>query len=221
MRSKKSERITLDDCWNRTGIWGDKKCPELTRTPHCRNCEVYSQASRQLLDRKPPAGYLQSWTRLLAKPKESIVSGKISVLVFRLGPEWFALATSLFNEAAETKDVHSIPHRTNRTLLGIVNVRGEIHLCISMASLLGMDEQAEAETGKHMLIATIKDQPVAFKTAEVSGIRHYHPDELQKVPSTLSKEASACSKGLLRWKQQHIAVLDEQILSEKLIRSLQ
>lgn len=221
MKSNKYESIKLDDCWNHIGVWGSKECPELVRTPHCRNCEVYSQASRQLLDRKPPAGYLQSWTKLLAKPETAAVSGKVSTLVFRIGSEWFALATSLFNEVAEARDVHSIPHRSNSTLLGIVNVRGEIHLCVSIASLLGIDEQAEAEAGKHMLIATVKDQPVAFRTAEVSGIHHYHPDELQAVPATLPKEASACSKGLLRWKERHIAVLDEHILSEKLIRSLQ
>lgn len=221
MKKRETEETRLDDCWNRIGIWGDKQCPELARTPHCRNCETYSRASHRLLDRKPPAGYLPQWTKLLARPVEATVQGKISVLVFRIENEWFALATELFHEVAEAREIHSIPHRSNRTLLGIVNVRGEIHLCVSVASLLGMNQQAGAATCKHMLIATMQEQTVAFPAAEVSGLRHYHPGELQAVPATLPGDANRCSRGLLRWKERHIAVLDEHILAEQLMRSLQ
>jgi len=224
MRDRKAESIRLDDCWNRIGVWGDKQCPELANTPHCRNCEIYSQASRHLLDRKPPAGYLQSWTKLLAHREKEVVIDKTSVLVFRIGGEWFGLTTNLFNEVAEDRRLHSIPHRSSRTLLGIVNVRGEIHLCISMGALLGIEitktEADDSKARKRMLTATINDQPMAFDVDEISGIRSYHPDELKPVPPTLPKEVSACSRGLLRWEKRHIAILDSQALAEKLSRSL-
>lgn len=223
MRGRKAKSIRLDDCWNRIGVWGDKKCPELVQTPHCRNCETYSQASRQLLDRKPPAGYLQSWTKLLAGREEEVVVGKVSVVVFRIGKEWFALATNIFNEVAEERSVHSIPHRDSRILLGIVNVRGEIHLCIALGSLLGIEpEEAKSESKmrRRMLTATINEQPMAFEVDEISGVHSYHPDELKSVPATLPKEISACSMGLLPHNERHIAILDTRLLAEKISRSL-
>ena len=224
MRNGKAETIRLDECWNRIGVWGDKQCPELAHTPHCRNCETYSQASRRLLDRKPPAGYLQSWTKLLANSEKEIVVGKLSVLVFRIGSEWFGLATSLFNEVSEERCVHSIPHRSNRFLLGIVNMRGEIHLCISLGALLGIDvEEATAgdKARKRMLLtAAINELPMAFEVDEISGVQSYHPDELRAVPATLPKEASACSTGLLRLEKRHIAILDSRMLAENISRSL-
>ena len=35
---------TVDDCWNRIGVSGDRSCPELQAHLHCRNCSVSSSA---------------------------------------------------------------------------------------------------------------------------------------------------------------------------------
>ena len=119
--------------------------------------------------------------------------------------------------------MHSIPHRSSRVLLGIVNVRGEIHLCISLKTLLGIEMVESAPNdGKaqtRMLIATINEQPMAFEVDAISGIHSYHPNKLKAVPATLPKEVSACSMGLLRWKERHITVLDSRLLAEKISRS--
>ena len=42
----------IDDCWKRTGVWGDKTCPELKSAQHCKNCKLYSRVGRILLDQK-------------------------------------------------------------------------------------------------------------------------------------------------------------------------
>jgi len=224
--AKKPVHFKVDDCWKRIGVWGDKECPELAHCQHCRNCEVYSHAGRQLLNRKLPAGYVRDWTKLLAKPEETPLPGRVSVLIFQIGPEWFALTASLFVEVLDVRDVHSIPHRNNPILLGLINVRGEMHLCVSVGKLLGVDKDFTAkETGDtrakpRMLLVSMQGECMAFHVTEVYGIHLYHPSELQPLPATLPKEASACSKGLLSWKDRHVAVLDEAILFEKLMEGI-
>jgi len=224
--AKKTVRIKVDNCWKRIGVWGNKECTELPHCLHCRNCEVYSRAGRRLLDRALPPNYVREWTKLLAAPEEKPLPGRISLLIFRLGPEWFALTTSLLVEVMETQDVHSIPHRGNPVLLGLINVRGEIRLCVSIGKLLGVDKDFTAtETGStrkktRMLLASMNGEYLAFHVSEACGIHRYHPSELQSLPATLSKEASAYSKGLLYWEDHHVAVLDGNILFEKLMGSI-
>jgi len=223
---KKSES-RIDDCWKRIGVWGDKTCAQLAQEQHCRNCEVYSRAGRQLLDRKPPAGYVQAWSKLLAEPEAQPLPGQVSVFIFGLGPEYFALPTTLFAEVLELRDVHAIPHRRNPILLGIVNVRGEMQLCVSVSRLLGMDDDAaSSQTGNikahaRMLLLSRQGECLAFPVSEAFGIHKYHPSELLPLPSTLPDETSTNSIGLLRWCDRHVAVLNENTLFEKLLGSIQ
>ncbi|MDX8411551.1 MAG: chemotaxis protein CheW [Mariprofundaceae bacterium] len=224
---EKTAHVNVNDCWKRIGVWGDKECPELAHCLHCRNCEVYSRIGRQLFDREAPADYLQNWTELLAEPKEKPLPGRISVLIFRLGPEWFALATSLLVEVLEIRDVHRIPHRSNPVLKGLINVHGEMQLCVSIAELLGVDKDVTAkETGiakakPRLLLVSMEGEQMAFCVSEACGVHLYHPSELQALPATLSKEASASSRGLLSWQDRHVAVLDENILVKKLMGGIQ
>ena len=44
-------------CWNSEGIWGDSTCEKLLEAIHCANCPVYSDASKELFERKIPAEY--------------------------------------------------------------------------------------------------------------------------------------------------------------------
>jgi chemotaxis-related protein WspD len=223
--AKRAVSFKIDDCWKRIGVWGNKECAELAGCLHCRNCKTYARASRHMLDRKVPAGYVQSWTKLLAEPEEIPLPGRISILIFRIGPEWFAMATRLFAEVLETRTVHSIPHRNNPILRGLINVRGEMQLCISVGKLLGVDkdftaEETDSKARIRMLLVSIQGEQMAFHVSEACGIHPYHPSELQQLPATLPKEASACSKGLLPWTGHHVAVLDENILFEKLMEAI-
>ncbi|ATX78842.1 chemotaxis-related protein WspD [Mariprofundus aestuarium] len=217
----------IDDCWKRIGVWGDKQCPELISCHHCRNCEVYSRAGRQLLDRRPPAGYMQAWTKQLAEPQQESMPGQVSLFIFRIGPEWFAIPTRQLAEVLELRNVHSIPHRSNPILLGLVNVRGEMQLCVSVGKLLGVDKdftKEESDDSKaigRLLLISLEGERLAFYVSEACGIHSYHPSELRELPSTLPEETSVNSKGLLRWNGHHVAVLDEKILFEKLLRSIQ
>jgi chemotaxis-related protein WspD len=138
------------DCWNRIGIAGDRSCSELVKQTHCRNCPVFTAAARTFFDRPPPEGYLDEWTRRIgvsgqhvgAHLKDDGAGGDqstISVLIFRLGDERLAVPTRVIDEVTRHHVIHRIPHRSNAILIGLVNLRGKLQLCISLNGLIGVE----------------------------------------------------------------------------------
>ena len=146
-----SERLASgSDCWNQIGIAGDQTCAELKAHIHCHNCPAFAAAARTFFDRPAPAGYLAEWTQRLTESGDVVTGAPgsngsrgihdlISVLIFRLGQEWLAFPTHTVAEATLPRPVHTIPHRSSATLLGLVNLRGTLQLCVSLHGLLGVD----------------------------------------------------------------------------------
>src|SRR5262245_22690874 len=130
-------RAAPADCWNRIGVHGDRSCPELERVVHCHNCPVFAAAGRHFLDAPSPAGYLEEWTRRLAEREEALPVDLHGVLVFRLGEEWLAMAVAMLVEVTSPRPIHRVPHRGG-ALAGLVNIRGELHLCVRLAEVLGV-----------------------------------------------------------------------------------
>jgi len=142
------------DCWNQIGVMGNCTCPELEQLIHCRNCPVYLAANPRLVEHEatgedrdslsesaianrgtnplPPETKevpLDSDGDTLANGLTTLDSSNtVSVLIFRLGVEWFGLSAKLFKEVTQTKKIHTVPHRSNQIFLGVVNVRGELLL---------------------------------------------------------------------------------------------
>src|SRR5262245_49544056 len=114
-----------DDCWNRIGVRGDRSCSELQQHVHCRNCPVHSAAAHDLLDSELPSGYTSAWTSHFASARQSDERSLQSVLIFRLGGEWFGLTTQVVQEVADLRAIHSLPHRHAGVILGLTTVRCE------------------------------------------------------------------------------------------------
>jgi chemotaxis-related protein WspD len=130
--------VPIHDCWKLIGVEGDRTCRELLKFTHCRNCPVYSAAAIQLLDRPLPADYRRAGARHYAQQKKTGQATRLSAVLFRLANEWLALPTSVFQEVAALRTTHSLPHRHGGLLLGLVNERGELLICVSAARLLGI-----------------------------------------------------------------------------------
>src|SRR5262249_49367640 len=114
------DRAAVDDCWNRIGVHGDGSCSELKQHVHCRNCPVDTAAATELLNAALPGTYLDEWTSHVARAKvDDVAVDTRSVVVFRIGDEWLALATPVVIEVAATRPIHSLPHRQNRVVLGL------------------------------------------------------------------------------------------------------
>jgi chemotaxis-related protein WspD len=85
---------------------------------------------RLLLDRAMPGADEDG----LSTPLPAAVSGEPaqSLMAFRLGGMVRPAHPSL-DEIVGPRPVHSLPHRRNPALLGLVNVRGELVICVSLA----------------------------------------------------------------------------------------
>jgi chemotaxis-related protein WspD len=221
-------RRRLDDCWNRIGVemQGDASCPQLEQYAHCRNCPAYSAAAMGALDREPPAGYLAAWTGHFADAKPRVAAAEThSLLVFRLGSEWFALPTEVIDEIAEERAIHSLPHRRSGIVLGLVNVRGELLICVSLVKLLGLSSPApepglDAMARRRLVVIRRDGKRLAFPVDEVQTVHRYRLLELQAVPATITKAAASFTRAMLPWLRRSVGCLDEQLVIAALNRSL-
>ncbi len=209
-------------------MWGQEtpRCPELKRVIHCRNCEVFTQAGRNLLERELPEEYKDEWTQILVEKKEEEFPGTLSAVIFRIQGELLALPARLFAEIIDPSLVHSVPHRKNQVLLGVTNVHGEIQLCVSLQRLLGLEEEAPGKDEgrkryKRMMVVNKDGEKWVFPVDEIHGIHQVRPERFQNVPVTVAKAKSTFTRGIFKWDDKYVAFLDDELLLYTLSRSIQ
>lgn len=211
-------------CWRSKGIFGDGSCRELASLNHCSHCPVYVRASREILNRALPAGYQDERAIFMARTKEQVKLGDISVMAFRLQEERFALKTIFFQEATEALPVHRIPLKTNRVFRGIANINGDLLLCISACDLLDLEHEAESkasgQSGERMVVVNREGNRFVFVVHEIYGVWRVSPEEIRETPATLSRSARALTKGIFTMKGQHVGLLDEEAFFAAMLRSL-
>lgn len=217
VRSSSASPSSLDGasspaCWNTVGVYGNGKCQELARFIHCRNCPVYSSAGIQLLNRAPPADYRQESTKHYSIERKPRPTALVSAVLFRLSEEWLALPTRIFQEVAEHRCIHSLPHRRQGLVLGLANVRGELLICISLPHLLSLETSAPPtilENRYHRLIVVHwEGSRYGFPVDEVRGPLRFHPDELKNAPATVAKSNPAFIEHILYWSERSAGLLD-------------
>jgi len=210
-------------CWKVVGTSGDNSCPQLPLRGHCRNCSEYASAGRSLFDRNIPDDYLLQWTEIIAREKESEPTDLVSVIVFRVRSEWLALKTMYFQEITENRIVHSVPHRTNKTFRGMVNVGGELLLCLSAADILGLgdefEEQVDQNKYRRMVVVKHAGRRFVFAVEEVLGVHRFAPKQLQKTPATISKSSVVFTKGIFNLEERNVGLLDEEAFFDALSSS--
>ena len=217
--------VPIQDCWKRIGVQGDKSCPELPRYVHCRNCPTQEQAARALLDREPPAGYVEEWTRLLAQPKPAPSRTSEAAVVFQIGAEWLALRARCWVEVVTLRPIRRLPHRASPVLAGLVSVRGEILLCCSLLDLLGLKRpdasNASPRKGTPRLMVARKERAkLAFPADHVLGLHRFAPDAVEAIPATNAHAVPRFCQGLLSLDDRQAGLLDDDLLFRALAREL-
>lgn len=221
------EDIVIDDCWNHIGIWGTdtQRCPKLDEVHHCQNCSVYAASGRKLLERKLPDEYMNEWTSILTHKKVEEQTSKLSVIVFRVGDEWFALKTDIFKEVTEMRPVHSLPHRKNRIVRGITSIRGELYICLSLGYLLELDratfrDDVEKKIHNRLVIIEKDSERFVFPVNEILGVHHFPHESVKTPPSTLSKASATYITGVIEHSGKHIGCIDDELLIHAFSRKL-
>ena len=227
----------INDCWNKIGVEGDRSCEQLKTVIHCRNCPVYSAAGRSLLEREAPIEYVQEWTDVLAKtpaaPTTAQINGalvpskeQLSVMIFQLGGEWLAVPVRLLQEVTQPCVIHTLPHRSNELFMGLVNIRGEILLCVSLNYMLDLKDRQHAANrvttvaAKRMIVLASEQNRWVFTVDEVCGIHRFPSSELQTAPVVISKASEAYTKGVFRWQGHKVNYLDAELLFYTLNRRI-
>ncbi|MEH2194117.1 MAG: chemotaxis protein CheW [Nostoc sp.] len=230
----------IERCWNFIGIEGDRSCPQLATYTHCRNCPVYSTAGRYLLERRIPEDYRHQWTQLLAEsrtdgnslvPSPALPTTQITVVIFRLQREWLALSAQIFKEMASPGVIHTLPHRSNQILRGLVNIRGELLLCISLSHLLNLEvadtavQTVSPLVYSRLVVLEKSGNTWVFAVDELYGIHRFHRDELQDAPKSLTQGTQAYTKGLFHWepgvsRSHSVSYLDDELLFTTLARKV-
>jgi chemotaxis-related protein WspD len=209
----------MEECWRRIGVTGDRSCPELETYVHCRNCPVLAEAARTFFDREPPEGYLEEWSRILEEPEVVADPDALSVLIFRLGKEWLALPTTTLVEITTVRPLHRVPHRTGGVLEGLVNIRGQLQLCVALPALLGIegrppvvDQAAEGPSVARLLVVDRGDASGGRWVCgvdEVGGVQRVVRAAMRAVPSTVSQANNRFCQALFEWQERTVGLLDE------------
>ncbi|MBV6325319.1 chemotaxis protein CheW [Duganella violaceipulchra] len=216
---------SIDDCWNRIGVVGDQSCEKLEQAVHCRNCEVYAAAAQRNLQRVVGDDYKKDWAAHFRQAAAGTQQLDASCLVFRIGREWLSLPTKMFVSVAQQAKPHRLPHRAEGGLSGIVNVGGTLYPCMSLAALLGIDDnEGEAATGRHtfarLLLTQWEDQAYALPVADLHGILRYATASVQAPAATINKGLSRFLSGVIAHEDMHIGVLDAALIGYQLARVL-
>ena len=232
------DMATFNDCWNKIGVKGDRTCPELETFIHCYECPVYAAVGDSLLEREPPADYLEDWINVLEDKSDTLdiydgvqtiirTDAAISIIIFRLGNERLALPVKILQEVTHPCVIQPLPHRSNELFLGLVNIRGEILLCASLSYLLHIEtteinlsdktNKKEISSTKsinlqRMIVAGTAEDKWVFPVDEVHGIFRFHLQELQETPVVISKSAEGYTKGIVYWEGEKVNFLDFDLL---------
>ena len=205
-------------CWRRIGVYGgDHSCERLAEAIHCRNCEVFHQAARGMFARESAAAPAEAVGRAVHAGDD-----ERSVLVFRIGSQWLGLPTAQLAEVAPDRPIRRRAHRTAGRLEGAVNVRGERHLCVSLAEMLGLTrrEMQGGETARLILLRDPTGALLAFRSDEVRGLQHFLPAQVEQPPDTLGDALKSCVEGLIPGEGGHVALLKDDAVIDALEEAL-
>jgi chemotaxis-related protein WspD len=180
--------------------------------------ETHASVAR-LLDREVSEDSLRESTALVAAKKNVVELGTKSVLTFRIGTEWFALPAGVVQEIADRGTVRSLPGHRGGILSGLVNVRGELLLCIALGVVLGLEKGPDGQeigapaSSERLMICKHGDARLAFQVSEVYGLHRYHPRDLRNTPATLAKAAEGIyTLGVVPWGDKIVGCLDDELL---------
>jgi chemotaxis-related protein WspD len=211
-------------CWQSIGVYGSGNCRELQKFIHCRNCPVYSHSALRLLDRPLPPQYRAEWTAHFASEQRPAPPVKTSAVLFRINAEWLALPTRAFQEVAERRRTHSLPHQRQGIVVGLVNIRGELLICVSLGRLLGLEKSLSPQTIRttydRLLVANWEGTRLVFPVDEVHGTHKFEATEVREPPATVAKSRPSYTHGIFMWQEKSVGLLDPTLLFSALNRSL-
>jgi chemotaxis-related protein WspD len=150
-----------------------------------------------------------------------------SALVFRIGAEWLALPTVLFDRVADVSPVHTVPHRRKGVPIGLVTVGGDLVVHLSLGEMLSVSGAIDASAAepvangrRRLIVLTDARGRLATTADEVWGVYHYHHEQLRSAPSTLTRALVSFTTAMLDVDGRMAGLLDGPRLMDALSAGL-
>ena len=219
------ESTLKPSCWKVIGISGDLSCAELSRYGHCHHCPIFASIGRSLLDRPFPEDHRHTWAAMISREKPVEDRGQIlTLLIFRVGGEWLALPAGCISGVTSLRPVHSVPHLTDAVFKGIVNMDGQLMLCISLRWLVAeqaAEERSAAAAGISRMIAMSRaGRHFVLIADSILGVRTLSVKALQPPPATLQKSPTALLRSVFFVEDRTVGLFDEAKLFDTLDRKV-
>lgn len=200
------------------------------RLPALPELPVYASNAAKLLERPLDVAEMTDVTRRMsafgtAHASDDDGVARHAALAFRVADEWLALPIGVLREIAGTRPIHSLPHRRNSAVRGVVNIRGTLRIAISIGALLGLDA-GKAGSGSddgrftRLLVAAHQGEPVVFPVDEVEGVLRFGASDWVPVPATVGRASAGLSRGVLSWRGKSVGLLDDDRLFDAVTRSM-
>jgi chemotaxis-related protein WspD len=201
-------------CWRRIGVHGDRSCARLKEHVHCRNCPVFSEAARDALERETQATTETASLSLYRQDRRA--QQRRSLLAFKLGSEWLGIDSDVLVEVSSLRPTRRVAHRASGCIEGLVNVRGEIHLCVALDRLLNIEATAPAPGDVPRLVLVRSELDVwVFRASTVRGVVSFSSAQLRSPPIHAHEGGDVSSfLGMLEDGDHIISVLDTKKLFE-------
>jgi chemotaxis-related protein WspD len=240
---------SIDDCWNRIGVRGDRSCARLDEYIHCRQCPVHAAAAKTLLhrvtsdvDTRADAVTGISGRSNIRIPADtssgidvptgsipnasgapaasSVANGGAFLLIFRLHAEWLALPVAALAEVTAMRPIHSLPRRAG-IVLGVCNVRGRLIPCISLAALLGLAPRQAEEDGKATPRMLVLSSHTGTIVAPVDDIAGIQPFTASSIGALPDTLTGArYASGVIRYRDHAVGLLDNARITQAIVGRL-
>ena len=191
--------------------------------------DEYAGVADELREQELPAEFIAEWTRHFARELPAPEGEMQSALIFRVGTEWLALPTTVFEEVASMRTVHSLPHRRGGRVLGVTNVRGELLICISLGDLLGIQKaelpspsarQASGDARQRLLVLSREKRRIAIPVDEVHGTHRFSKRATREAPATVALATTSYTRVMFDWQDKSVGCIDAELLFYSIDRSL-
>ena len=177
---------------------------------------MYTNAGRRALEKQVSKEYRDQWTKNYSQLKPPNRKKYSSMVVFRLGVEWFGLPTQYFKSVENLGVIHSVPRFSNHMLIGIVNIRGALQLCFSVGNLLqvaavgidGTDSTVSVGVYRRLLVLLNSNQYYVFPVDEVGGVERVDESILEVLPATINERHAELVKGTITTSRYRFTLLN-------------
>lgn len=167
-------------------------------------------------DRPVADATIDAATAYYASPAEAENVASSSAFVFRIGGEWLAIPIGMLDEVIGAKPTHSLPHRRGSAKVGILSVRGDIIVHVSLAGLLGIPDDAgeavrtdgQRRHAPRVVILAAARGRLAITVDEVLGFHSYESAALRPVPSTLGQAIRSHATAMISLGDRVVGLLD-------------